>query len=541
MNSLHERLELAELIQRELDGVLESHEFARLQDLLDASPAAVKYYFRTILAVAAFSAPSVVPLTEDQHRDSGLLTDSCWEALAAEEISSPGIHLSSPEPPPELIRNISHEKLMGSLKKSTIISIAANVAAILLLVFFIQYAPIRGKSFAYVLDTYQTADQSGELRAGQYLDGKLVKLDRGLLKFQMNDGTVAVLEGPSEMCLEGDDQLFLIKGKLTVHVPQEAIGFTVRTPSASVIDYGTDFAVKVDQYAVTEAHVLKGNIKFGLGSNPRILERTLRLSANQAGRVAGRRLVEIPAGFSEFAFDVPSRFENTARTLGVSMYLHVQSDSLASFKDKMYLAPSQMEINPKATVVPGPFADQGLKSYALHVEKSESAVKITDTQSIPQSSNGAFSIGYWIRFDSIGRQLVSYNRVDTSQGTHYRSVTMTADGHLQHSAHNAAVSQQWRIVQSPEPLKAGRWYFVLISRGLNSDNTKRMYINGKRVAENVIERDLISLDPFDNFQFGGTVGGLAGFSGDIAEILLFSKALNDREVKMLYESAGNNP
>jgi len=536
MSGSRQRMELAELIQRELDGSLDHDGFLRLQNLLDADPGAVQYYYRTIVAAAAFSAPSVISDSDRAGADSGLLTDSCWEALAAEEMTSPAIDLPEPEPRADLIRGVSHEKLIGSLKKSTIIGIAANMAAILLLFFFIRYAPIRGKSYAYVLETYQAAAQN-EIRAGQYLDGKIVKLDRGLVKLQMNDGTIAVLEGPSEICLENDDQLFLISGKVAVHVPPEAVGFTVRTPSASVIDYGTDFAVKVDQFAATEAHVLKGTVKVGVGSNPRVLERTRRLSANQAACVSGGSLRVIAADVNQFVYDLPSQFELAARSLGVSMYLQVQADSPGSLRDKVHVPSEAIEINPNLTVVPGPFAAQGINSYALHLQGDDSAVRITDTTSVPQSSSGAFSIAYWVRFDRIGKQVVSYNRVQTAQGAHYRSVTMTERGLLQHAAHDPAFAPMWRIVRSPQALEPGVWYFIVISRDVRGDNTKRMYINGKLAAENAVDDDPVKLRPFDCFQFGGRVGQFSGFSGDLAEMLLFPRALDGREVKALYESA----
>jgi hypothetical protein len=202
----------------------------------------------------------------------------------------------------------------------------------------------------------------------------------------------------------------------------------------------------------------------------------------------------------------------------------------------MHLPPSDIEINPNVSVVTGPFSDHDKKTYALHIQGHDTAVEINNIQSIPQSRDGAFSVGYWIRFDNIREQFISGHRIDTAQGTHFRSVVMNKEGRLQHLAHRTTSDSKWRIVSSPDALLPGRWYFILISRGVTGDNTKRMYVNGKYAADNTVDNELETLDSFDSFQLGGDIGNYSGFEGDIAEIMLFPKALNDKEVQTLYES-----
>jgi hypothetical protein len=485
-----------------------------------------------------FSSDLQIDIDSTSFAGLGLLQE-----LARYERTAPIIRCEKlqPESDDVLVHKVEYPKIAHTIKRSTFYSILANIAAMLLLILFIRYAPTRGQSFAYVIDSYQAQIQGVEsgFRTGQSLDEQPLKLTRGLLKIRMNDGSVVLLEAPTEIRLEGNDQLFLIQGKLTAKVPEEAVGFTVRTPSASIIDYGTEFGVLVDQYAETEAHVLKGNVKLGIGSDPRVLKKALHLSANQAGRVSGQSLKKILPRAEQFSYDIPCSFEQMARSLGASMYLRLQSDSVGSFKDTIAAA-TRIEVNPDVSVVPGPFTGNNRKSYAFRIQGADSSI-IIDARRLPQSSDGAFTIGYWVRFDDIRKQVVSGNLINKGGFSHFRSVAMTRDGRLEHFAYNSTAPVKWRIVTSPGPLQPEKWYFVVISRGVRDDNTKTLYLNGKPVSRNAREDEVMKLDSFESFQFGGDIGGYEGFEGEIAEIMFFPRALDHKEVELLYGAVMTNP
>ncbi len=480
-----------------------------------------------------------------EETKEAVLDEELWGFLADEEKTAPTIELLDERPPKELIQKVDLPKLnyKKKLNKWDVIKLAAIAASVLFMFLFVHYAPVRGKSYARVIGQYQVQLQGAKanFQIGQYLDDELIKLEKGLLKIQMNDGSEVLFEGPAEISLEDNDQLFLIQGKLTASVPKEAVGFTVRTPSASIIDYGTEFGVKVDHYAKTEAHVLKGNIKVGVGSNPRILEETLRLSANQAACVSGQTLKEIPSGAGQFVYDIPSPFELTAQSLGASMHLRLQSDSIGSFRDVMCtLTAKNIDINPDLPVVPGPFFGDGSKSYAFRIEGADSTIKIKNLSSTRQNPEGDYSIGCWVRFDEIKPQIIYAGHVYKPEGFRLRSLAIKEEGLLRHFASNLNFSGTTWGIHCPDALRPGQWYFVVISRNAGDAYSKYMYINGRRVAGNTVKEGDETIKQFDSFQFGGDVGSYPGFKGEISEILLFPKALNDKEVEQLYESAIEN-
>ena len=70
-----------------------------------------------------------------------------------------------------------------------------------------------------------------------------------------------MLQGKSELKLESASRAFLLAGKMTARVPEEAIGFIVNTPQGAIVDLGTEFALSVSDTHVTEVHVLEGEVE----------------------------------------------------------------------------------------------------------------------------------------------------------------------------------------------------------------------------------------------------------------------------------------
>ena len=90
--------------------------------------------------------------------------------------------------------------------------------------------------------------------------GKAIVLEAGVAEIEFNDGTVVVLEAPCAFNPREGGRGFLTRGTIGVRVPPTAIGFTVETPSAKVVDLGTEFAVRVDDEGSTDVQVLVGKV-----------------------------------------------------------------------------------------------------------------------------------------------------------------------------------------------------------------------------------------------------------------------------------------
>jgi hypothetical protein len=72
-----------------------------------------------------------------------------------------------------------------------------------------------------------------------------LRLQSGLVRLTFNGGAKVVVEGPAKFAPEAEGRLRLVSGRMTALVPPAARGFTVRTPTAEVVDLGTEFGVDV--------------------------------------------------------------------------------------------------------------------------------------------------------------------------------------------------------------------------------------------------------------------------------------------------------
>ncbi|MBN2217364.1 MAG: FecR domain-containing protein [Pirellulales bacterium] len=93
-----------------------------------------------------------------------------------------------------------------------------------------------------------------------------LELVRGIAEIEFDNGTRVVLEGPAQLSFEKPDRVACNRGSLVATVPREAIGFTVRTPLANVVDLGTEFGVAVEPNGESEVYVFQGAVR--LKSSP---------------------------------------------------------------------------------------------------------------------------------------------------------------------------------------------------------------------------------------------------------------------------------
>jgi hypothetical protein len=66
-----------------------------------------------------------------------------------------------------------------------------------------------------------------------------------------------------------------------------------------------------------------------------------------------------------------------------------------------------------------------------------------------------------------------------------------------------------------------------------------MYLNGKFVADDSAIQ-ATPLETYQTLEFGGKRDAFAGFEGSLGDIVLFGRALSEKEIEGLYKSAVND-
>jgi hypothetical protein len=100
-----------------------------------------------------------------------------------------------------------------------------------------------------------------------------------------------LLQGPTTINLLATNRAQLHAGRLIAHIPPRAVGFTVDTPSITLVDRGTEFGVTVDPAGQTDVQVFTGAVDISYRSHldtPDAKRRTLRMTAGKAKHFGNR-------------------------------------------------------------------------------------------------------------------------------------------------------------------------------------------------------------------------------------------------------------
>ncbi|QDT66681.1 FecR family protein [Calycomorphotria hydatis] len=154
------------------------------------------------------------------------------------------------------------EKKAGR-RMATVLGAVASLALVAVVGFMIAIyspaPPAAGKLVGLSAD----AIWSGEgYRPGDLiLERMTVTIKKGIASFKLNNGVVISIEGPTTIQATNSEETRLLKGLLYAAVPEKAIGYTVRTEDAEIIDLGTVFVVERNEQSGTRVVVNKGVVE----------------------------------------------------------------------------------------------------------------------------------------------------------------------------------------------------------------------------------------------------------------------------------------
>jgi len=155
------------------------------------------------------------------------------------------------------------------------------------------------------------SDEVEEPTYGEQLTrNRHLNLESGLAQLTFESGAKLILQGPAEFVVRSEMEGSLRLGKLTAVVPQRAQGFSVTTPSAEIVDLGTEFGIEVNDAGRTEVHVFEGEV-ISWGANPGddIRGEAISLTKNAGASydVGAMAPTDLKADSSKFAREVTPR------------------------------------------------------------------------------------------------------------------------------------------------------------------------------------------------------------------------------------------
>lgn len=99
------------------------------------------------------------------------------------------------------------------------------------------------------------------LAAGDRIGAQRLTLGEGLAQLALDNGVALMLQAPVDLEFTSDMLVRVRAGSVTARVPPAAIGFTVQTESATIIDQGTEFGVQVGERGATLVQVFEGSVE----------------------------------------------------------------------------------------------------------------------------------------------------------------------------------------------------------------------------------------------------------------------------------------
>jgi hypothetical protein len=260
-----EQAELESLIERYLDGGLDPAAKQQLDTVLQTDPAARETYWRLAethvlvrTALQMLAGAETAPLGED------------GEAVKHVEMPNEAQAPGNARP-----LHSAKAYLLNIITQPTPLSlgIASGFTLIVILAMAFLVLPTRESNLAnqskQAIVAHLTSDQSAgwntgmsRLLLGEALrEGDTVLLQSGVVELTYKNGVVIALAGPCRYTVTDLATGRLQQGRLVATVPKEAVGFTVHTPLANVVDLGTQFGVDVSSEKVVSISVLDGRVR----------------------------------------------------------------------------------------------------------------------------------------------------------------------------------------------------------------------------------------------------------------------------------------
>jgi hypothetical protein len=319
-------VELADLIEALCHGNITPAQTARLEQLVLSDPLARRYYVRYLHMHA--SLPQVLPMQEQENDQCRMMND--------ELPSKAGIviDLQAAAPIHHSTSSIQHSFVGGALfsylMATVILGTALAIAWMWKLSDPVQVAARRSSPPAaqrqqepdpkrpFVGRITGMVDCQWSDPQTEAFNGANVPLDRkyslssGLMEITYDAGAKVILQGPVTYEVESKDGGYLSIGKLTARMekrseirdqkseirnqkspdpwPLTPDLFTIRTPTATVTDLGTEFGVEVGESGSTATHVFRGVVEVQPGEkNGQPSGSAVRLEEDESVRVERRQ------------------------------------------------------------------------------------------------------------------------------------------------------------------------------------------------------------------------------------------------------------
>ncbi|WDI41575.1 LamG-like jellyroll fold domain-containing protein [Bremerella sp. P1] len=362
---------------------------------------------------------------------------------------------------------------------------------------------------------------SSHLLTGDYV------LERGLMHLRFGGGVMVYIEAPARWKAASKERLVLYDGRISASVPPEGVGFTVETPEAEIIDFGTEFSVDVNGGA-SEVHVFEGLVRVQprLRGNEKPAE-AIDLRTSQAVKIREVSPNPVPIELAKNRFirtfeEAKRKYPRTIKQLSPVAYyrMAIRDQGLASIPPEY----SGVVLTGKGVRPPhasGVFAGGSLRVLA------NSTGRGGRVDSPPPLETGQLTLATYLYLHAETPSAVAVSDLQSDEGNFTLGIN-------ENSFLKATIrDNQGRLVtvSGDAPLPIQSWHHVVVTV---DGNALCLYVDSLLVASTPCN----PLNPENTapLWFGRGTSGDALWNGRIDEVVIFDNALSEDEITVLYQA-----
>jgi hypothetical protein len=399
-----------------------------------------------------------------------------------------------------------------------------------------------GARFVYGVDANPRPEAGTMLKRGKY------ELIDGLVELEYDSGARLVMMAPAEFTLIDEMNVKLDEGKVSAHIPEAAIGFTIDAIGGQVVDLGTAFAVDARRDEQTEVHVFEGEVRIELHQSSNEEIEPVELFAGHATRInAGSPVVSgIDINTRKFVRNLgfgQDAYANAIIALNPAIYYRMEPSGNGDVLEDSSASGVDALIHRGATVG-SPWAG-GRVGAALGLGgPTERTYAIA--RNYPKAPGDELSVVCWVYAESrpFWASIAKNWGYDGSRGQfHFGLLDSTGElaAHIVDKSHMYDEAGEWidLCAQDSVPLPLNQWHHVaMVADGV----ALRLYRNGEEV-DSVPYDTLYSNPRLTSLAIGAKLDeqGLAAadgwslWEGRLDELAIFNHALSPERIKDLYE------
>lgn len=374
--------------------------------------------------------------------------------------------------------------------------------------------------------------------------GERIALQSGCAEIAFDDGARVWIEGPAVLVLDQADACLLEVGRLSADVPGRAIGFTVHTAAAEMVDQGTQFAVFAEANGRAELHVLKGQVlaRPPRGETKSKFEFVLNDGESMSFEVdqTPARLTDVKLDLSRplFAFSAPAQDDRWRQAM--QSWLadpHLIAAWLCESQDaRRHLLANRAKTDPEDKLA----ADSIAASWRIGRWSTKPAlsfggrgkpdrVEIANSRGDPFHLDGSFTISAWFRTSELTTE---WQALVTKGDSTWRLHRHGTDDVLAFGTDNGDAAAD---LKGATAIVDGQWHHAVCVFEVTGEKVvKRLYLDGRLDASEEHPAHTLAQNDApvwigNNFERPDRT-----FNGLIDEVLIFSRTLSAEEITRLH-------